>query len=70
MLRPENWPGFDNFAALLPELKLALVASGLQERQRREQSASSTRALRVAYATLAMSLMAVVVAVIVALTTH
>jgi hypothetical protein len=67
MLEPGNWPGFDNFANLLPELKLALVASGLRERQQRDQAASDVRALRVAYATLAISVIAIVVAVVTSL---
>jgi hypothetical protein len=32
MLEPANWPGFDNFAKLGPELKLALLGAGLKER--------------------------------------
>jgi hypothetical protein len=68
MLEPANWPGFDDFGRLLPELKLALLAGGLSERRAREQAASSEKALRVAYLTLAVSLVAVVVAVIAAVT--
>ena len=77
-----NWPGFDNFAALLPELKLALVANGLSERQRREQAAaaadelrvvrehaaSAKTALRATYAILAVSVVALIIAVVSALT--
>ena len=69
MLEPENWPGFDDFGRLLPELKLQLLSAGLRERQRREQAASTKRALRVAYATLAVSGLAVALGVIAALTT-
>jgi hypothetical protein len=68
MLEPANWPGFDNFAKLGPELKLALLAAGLRERQQRDQAESAARALRVAYATLAVSLVVLVVAVITSLT--
>jgi len=67
MLEPANWPGFDDFGRLLPELKLALLAGGINERRAREQAASSEKALRVAYLTLAVSFVALVVAVIVAL---
>jgi len=56
MLEPANWPGFENFAHLLPELKLALLAAGLREQQRREQAASAARALRPTYAILAVSM--------------
>jgi hypothetical protein len=82
MLEKANWPGFDNFAALLPELKLALVANGLSERQRREQAAaaadelrvvreqaaSAKTALRGTYAILAVSVVALIIAVVSALT--
>jgi hypothetical protein len=64
MLDPQNWPGFDDFAHLLPELKIALLAAGLQERQRREQAASAQRALLAAYAILAVSVVTLIVAVI------
>ena len=63
-LEPANWPGFDNFAKLAPELKLALLGAGLRERQQRHQAKSAARALRVAYAIVAVSLVALVVAVI------
>ena len=82
MLDKANWPGFDNFAALLPELKLALVANGLSERQRREQAAaaadelrvvreqaaSAKTALRATYAILAVSAVALIITVVSALT--
>jgi hypothetical protein len=64
MLEPGNWPGFEDFAKLPPELKLALLGAGLRERQQREQARAAAQALRVAYATLATSLVALVVAVI------
>jgi hypothetical protein len=64
MLEPANWPGFDEFAELGPELKIALLGAGLRERQQREQAESAARALRVAYATLATSLVALIVALI------
>jgi hypothetical protein len=68
MLDKSNWPGFENFAGLHPDLKLALVANGLSERQRREQAASAATALRVTYVTLAVSILAVIISVITALT--
>jgi len=64
MLKPANWPGFENFANLGPELKIALLGSGLRERQQREQAKAAARALRVAYATLAASIVALVIALI------
>ena len=64
MLGPENWPGFDDFGALLPELKVALLAAGLRERQRREQAASAARALQVTWAILAVSIVTLIVAVV------
>jgi hypothetical protein len=64
MLDPGCWPGFDDFSRLLPELKLALLAAGLQERARREMALSATRALRVAYCALAVSLATLVVSVV------
>jgi hypothetical protein len=69
MMNPASWPGFDNFGALLPELKLALLAAGLQERQRREMAVSGQRALRVAYAALVVSAATLVVSVVIALST-
>lgn len=69
MLEPANWPGFDNFAQLQTELKFELVAAGLQEQERREQARSASRALRVAYAILATSMVALVVAVVAAVLT-
>jgi hypothetical protein len=68
MLEAANWPGFDNFGRLLPELKLALLTAGLRERQARREAASAEKALRVAYATLAVSIVALVIAVIASLT--
>ena len=68
MLDKANWPGFDNFAGLQPDLKLALVANGLSERQRREQAAAAATALRLTYVTLAVSIIAVIISVITALT--
>jgi hypothetical protein len=68
MLEPGNWPGFEDFAKLGPELKISLLAAGLRERQQRDQTESAARALRVAYATLATSLVALIVALITALT--
>ena len=68
MLQPANWPGFDDFAKLGPELKIALLGAGLRERQQREQAEAAGRALRVAYATLAASVVALVVALINTLT--
>ena len=68
MLEPANWPGFDDFAKLGPELKIALLGAGLRERQQREQAEAAARALRVAYATLAASVVALVVALITTLT--
>ena len=47
--------------ALLPELKLALLAGGLQERERREAAASARRALLVAYAALGVAAATLVV---------
>lgn len=67
MLEPGNWPGLDDFAKLGPDLKLALLAAGVRERQQRDQAESAARALRVAYATLVISLLAVVIALITAL---
>jgi len=64
MLEPAHWPGFDDFAKLGPELKVALLDAGLRERQQREQAAAAARTLRVAYATLASSVVALVVALI------
>ena len=64
MLEPANWPGFDEFAKLGPELKIALLAAGFRERAQRDQAESAARALRVAYATLATSLAAIIVALI------
>ena len=64
MLQPANWPGFDDFAKLGPELKIALLGAGLRERQQREQAEAAARALRVAYATLAASVVALVIALI------
>ena len=68
MLEPANWPGFDDFAKLAPELKLALLGAGVRERQQRDQAKSAAGALRVAYATVAASLVALVVAVITSVT--
>ena len=68
MLQPANWPGFNDFAKLEPELKIALLGAGLRERQQREQAEAAGRALRVAYATLAASVVALVVALINTLT--
>ena len=68
MLDKANWPGFDNFAGLQPDLKLALVANGFSERQRREQAAAAATALRLTYVTLAVSIIAVIISVITALT--
>ena len=68
MLHPGNWPGFDDFAKLGPELKIALLGAGLSERQQREQAEAAARALRVAYATLAASVVALVVALITTVT--
>jgi hypothetical protein len=64
MLERGNWDGFDNFGGLQPELKIALVAAGLRERERREDVASNAKALRLTYATLVVSVIALVVAVI------
>jgi hypothetical protein len=64
MLEPANWSGFDNCVKLAPELKLALPGAGLRERQQRDQAQSAARVLRVAYSTLAVWLVAFVVAVI------
>jgi hypothetical protein len=64
MLEQANWPGFDDFGSLSPELKVALVGAGLQERQQREQAEAARRVLRVAYATLGASIVALIVAVI------
>jgi hypothetical protein len=68
MLEPENWPGFENFGALLPELKLALVAAGLRELAQRDQARSDRRVLQGTYAILAVSVIALIVSVIAALT--
>jgi hypothetical protein len=68
MLDPANWPGFHDFGGLSPELKLALVANGLTERQRREEAAAALSALRLAYVAVAVSVAAIIVAVITALT--
>jgi len=68
MLEPANWPGFEDFARLLPELKLALIAAGFRERQRRDQAASATQALRAAYAILGVSIVTLIVAVLTAVT--
>jgi hypothetical protein len=64
MLDRGNWDGFDNVGGLQPELKIALVASGLRERERRQDVASAAKALRLTYATLVVSVIALVVAVI------
>jgi hypothetical protein len=64
MLEPENWPGFDNFALLLPELKIALLDAGLREQQRREQARSASRVLLATYAILAVSIVTLAVAVL------
>ena len=68
MLKPLNWPGFEDFAQLLPELKVALVDAGLREQERREQATAAARVLRVTYALLAVSIVALIVAVITAAT--
>jgi hypothetical protein len=68
MLESANWPGFDNFAQLPPELKIELVAAGVRERERRTQAVSAARVLRIAYSTLAASIVALIVAVIAAVT--
>ena len=68
MLQPANWPGFDDFAKLGPELKIALLGAGLRERQKREQAQAAERAIRFAFATLAASVVALVVALISTLT--
>jgi hypothetical protein len=67
MAEPANWPGFDDFRLLLPELKLALLASGLRERDRREGAASAARALFVAWAALAVAAVTLVASVVIAL---
>lgn len=64
MLRRENWPGFEEFASLPPELKVALLAAGLRERQQREQAASAARVLQVTWAILAVSVVTLIVAVV------
>ena len=64
MFEPENWPGFDNFALLLPELKIALLDAGLREQARREQLVSAARVLQVTYAILAVSIVTLIVAVL------
>lgn len=64
MLEPENWPGFDDFSALVPELKVALLAAGLREQQRRDQAVSNARALQATWAILAVSIVTLVVAVV------
>jgi hypothetical protein len=65
MLDPASWPGFDNFSRLLPELKLALLAAGLQERERREAAASARRALTVAYAALVVAAATLIASIVV-----
>jgi hypothetical protein len=64
MLERDNWPGFDNFALLRPELKIALLDAGLREQQRREEAASAARVLQATYAILAVSIVTLVVAVL------
>jgi hypothetical protein len=68
MLERDNWPGFENFGALLPELKLALVAAGLRELAQRDQARSDRRVLQGTYAILAVSVIALIVSVIAVLT--
>ena len=64
MLEAENWPGFDNFALLGPELKLVLLVSGLQEQQRRERAAFAARMSPVVYVLLAVCFGALVIVAI------
>jgi hypothetical protein len=66
MLQGQNWPGFDEFSRLLPELKLQLVASGLQELQRRDNAKTAARSLLVACTALVVSIAPLAVAVTVA----
>ena len=68
MLERDNWPGFENFESLLPELKLALVAAGLREVAQRDQARSDRKVLQGTYAILAVSVVALIVSVIAVLT--
>jgi hypothetical protein len=68
MLEPANWPRFENFATLATELKLASLGAGLREPQQRDQTQAAARALCVTSATLAISLIALIVAVITSVT--
>lgn len=68
MMDPASWPGFDDFPRILPELKLALLTAGLQERARRESNVSAERALRIAYLALLVALATLVVSIIVLVT--
>ena len=63
------YPGFDEFHRLLPELKPALVAMGVQEKARRDTTElrqSTDKTLGVANLSLAVALIAVAVAVLLA----
>lgn len=69
MMDPASWPGFDDFGRLLPELKLALLAAGIQEQARRESAATSARSIRIAYAALGVAAVTLVVSVVIAFAT-
>jgi hypothetical protein len=65
MMREDQWPGFygDSFQRLRPELKLALLASGFRERERRSEANETRFSLRLAQYTLAVSIVALIASV-------
>lgn len=60
-------PGFDQYRALLPELKLTLIQIGSQERSRRESDRFARRSLWVALIALAVSVAALATSLVLAL---
>jgi hypothetical protein len=63
----DRLPGFDQYRALLPELKLQLVLIGYQERSRRSADRFARRSLVVALIALAVAVISLGVSIILAL---
>jgi hypothetical protein len=57
-------PGFDEYRALLPELKLTLILIGTLDRSRREADRLGRRSLWIAGAALAVGLVSLAVGII------
>lgn len=64
----EAIPGFDNYSALLPELKLALILIGSQERSRREADRLGRRLLIVTALATGIAVISLFVSIVLATT--